>query len=97
MSDEEYNYFGVYTKNNENMKPSEIVANMSDDHTDSSGSLNAYDLIVGNSSRPLSRKETKEKLDNFILTKVVRFYKSSSLLKGIIHYIVTGFSFFSSD
>ena len=67
MSDEEYNYFGVYTKNNENMKPSEIVANMSDDHTDSSGSLNAYDLIVGNSSRPLSRKETKEKLDNFIL------------------------------
>ena len=46
-------------------KPSEIIDNMSDDHTDSSGSLNAYDLIVTN--RPLSRKETKEKLKNFIM------------------------------
>lgn len=46
-------------------KPSEIIDDMSDDHTDSSGSLNAYDLIVTN--RPLSRKETKEKIKNFII------------------------------
>ena len=46
-------------------KPSEIIDNMSDDHTDSSGSLNALDLIVTN--RPLSRKETKEKVKNFVM------------------------------
>ena len=46
-------------------KPSEIIEDISDDHTDSSGSLNAYDLIVTN--RPLSRKETKEKVKNFII------------------------------
>lgn len=46
------------------IKPSEIIDNMSDDHTDSSGSVTAYDLIVPN--RPLSRKETNEKIKSFI-------------------------------
>lgn len=66
MLNEEYDndemYIECYTKT---IKPSEIMDNMSDDHTDSSGSLNAYDLIVGN-RRPLSRKETNAKLSSFI-------------------------------
>jgi len=46
------------------IKPSDIIAE-NDNTSESSGSLNAYDLIVGQ-PRPLSRKETKDKLKEFI-------------------------------
>ena len=46
------------------IKPSVILKD-DNESTDSSGSLNAYDLIVGQ-PRPMSRKETKDKLKEFI-------------------------------
>ena len=61
----EYRNQDVYIETYDTViKPSDIIAE-NDGSSDSSGSLNAYDLIVGQ-PRPMSRKETKDKLKEFI-------------------------------
>jgi hypothetical protein len=61
----EYKNQDVYIETYDTViKPSDIIAE-NDVSSESSGSLNAYDLIVGQ-PRPMSRKETKDKLKEFI-------------------------------